>query len=225
MKALTKIYRSGLIGLFIGINLLVSSCEKKGTEGEGGNVVSENSDNENWKTSEEENTKVPLNVQIDQLLSNIDTLQKQAFASEQTKVKSGLMLIDEIKLSLKKYDNSKLTELQTLCKEMETALYNEQTMGNESAMVAYDAATEKFIKALNSFVETTPELSQHARARVLLNEIIQADGSDFMLRKNYNSAVEEYNKLINRKKDDLNGLGEKYKNLSLKKLFYGEPAS
>jgi hypothetical protein len=98
-------------------------------------------------------------------------------------------------------------------------------LSDENAMQLYDDATEKFINALNSFVEATPEFTQHARARVLLSEVIQADGNDFMIRKTYNDLVNQYNGLINKKKDDLNELGEKYKNLSLKKLFYGEPAS
>lgn len=175
-------------------------------------------------TSEEAFDKLPLQKQLDILLSRVDSLKNMAFASEQVKIKSGKMLLDEVEISVKNYDFAKLNELRQLHQAMAASVYTEAHISDSTKILAYDAATEKFINKLKEFVEQTPDFMQHARARLLLNEVLQADGSDFMIRKNYDETIYQLNRLIRHHRHRLEELGEKYKQLSPRKTFYGDEA-
>ncbi|MCS6833392.1 MAG: hypothetical protein NZ521_07440, partial [Flammeovirgaceae bacterium] len=196
------------------------ACEKKTNKESPATVATDSLST----ASEEEFDKLPLHRQLDILLVEIDSFKNMAFASEQIKVKSGKMLLEEVEASVKKYDFAKLNELRKLHQAMEASLYTEAHISDSTKILAYDAATEKFINKLKEFVEQTPEFMQHARARLLLNEVLQADVNDFMIRKNYDEAIYKFNRLLRSNAQELEKLGGKYKKLSVRKTFYGDEA-
>ncbi len=198
--------------------------EKSDDQAKNTDTVIEEGNQEEWKY-EEEPSNVPLNQRIDLLIFEMDSLKKSAFASEETKINSGEKLIDEIKQSVKGVDLTALKEVESWLKQMQLKKYSDQTMGNEEAMLAYDAANEKFVELLNAFIETSEDFGNHVRAKILYKDIMDANNNDFLIRKDYNSKVNEYNSILSQNRDQLREFGEKYQSLTPYVVFYGEPAS
>ncbi len=165
-----------------------------------------------------------LQEEIDMLTDSISSLKNQAFVSEQTKLENALLLVEEVQSSLQKFDAAQLQNLKSLQSNAQEAMYDSVTLGSESVMLAYDNATEQLIQSWQEFVANNEEFNQHARAKLLYNEMMQADNADFEIRKNYNEYVSRYNAIVENNADELNQMGGKYADLAPLPLFYGGPA-
>jgi hypothetical protein len=191
-----------LIGVLLAMCFV--SCEKKPSEVQTTDVLSQ---------------EVKSNLIT--LRDSVFSLRKKAFASEQEKLKSTQALIDEIETTFKNYDAALINSLKEQHKQMEAALYDTVTMGDEAVMDKYDLLTSHVIASLQK-IGSEPDFKKYARANVLLEAVLAADSDDFMLRKDYNSAALAFNHLLTQYQTALDKAEEPFKSMTKAILFWGE---
>ena len=147
-KRYWQFYKSGLSLLLMG--LLLWAC---------GSNPSANQEEEKpepktpedlaWEQAEGDDVKevaLPLNEQMDVLISSIEEYQQQAFASEQTKLNSTESLIGEIEQSMTDYNRSQLDSIKQSLAAMLSGLYTDETMTDLDLMTAYDEHTMEVVE-------------------------------------------------------------------------------
>ncbi len=220
-------YKNGHI-VFLLVLLFFASCQNNGTQqtnNEESEKISESETTDDW-TIEEEKEDMPLQEELSMLLDSINSFRAQAFASENEKIETTLKLIEEVETSLSSYDAAGLESIKKLQQEVQQSMYDSASLGSEEVMLNYDDATAKLMSSLSNFVRNNEEFNKHARAKLLLNDIMRADQSDFRIRNSlYNEYVSRYNRLLAKSADEIDALGGRYKNLQRLPLFYGGPAS
>lgn len=225
-KFSSQSYKNGHIVLLLAALFLVgcqNNSETQEANTEEVEKIAESESTDDWRIDEEE---MPLKEELDMLTDSITSFREQAFASEHEKLETTLKLIEEIEQSLNSYDASALASIKKLQANAQAAMYDSASLGSEEVMLKYDEETSFMIEALSEFVANTAEFEKHARAKLLLNDIMKADQSDFRIRNTlYNDFVMRYNSILSQKADEISALGGKYEKLEKQPLFYGGPAS
>ncbi|WP_020527863.1 hypothetical protein [Flexithrix dorotheae] len=202
--------------LFLAVVLIFFSECKKEADKDG------DIEQDSW---EEEEQELPLNSRVDLLLDSIHSLDKQAIASENEKINTTKLLVEEIKNIIPNYNTALVASIEEKRALVEENLYSKVTMEDESFMVAYDDYCQELMDKIQEFATSTDEFEKYKRAALLSSDILEANHRDFMIRKNYNNYVLEFNVLLEEKGDKIRELGVKYQGLNKFPLFYGDPES
>jgi hypothetical protein len=173
-----------------------------------------------WVPTEEAAT---LDQQVLLLRDSVESLKRQAFASESEKIRSSEMWLDEVSNVVANYDMAKWGEIKSLRENVVALAYTEATMSDLAAMEKYDNACEQMVAAIQDFVTETPDINKYARANLLASDIVAANASDFNIRKDYNVYVAQFNNLLQDHGDEIKELGAQFADLKAYPLFYGEP--
>ncbi len=208
--------------IFLSTSLLFacdSSKEQRG--GKNSQSAIEHSE-ELWNDNEKE---VSLNELLDSILDNLQHLEKKAFASEKEKIEGSKKLVEEIKLTVRKYNRKLLDSVVLYQAKMQAAAYTKGNLDNLEAMEKYDFATLQMINAIEKLAIQIPNFTNYQRAYILYQDIITADRSDFTIRKDYNSYASTLNALLQTQRSAIENEGIDYKNIQQVKLFYGNPDS
>jgi len=216
-----QFYKSGLSILLMGMLLWACRNSQQNTADEP--KEEKTPEDIEWENAlKEDQAELPLGQQVETLLMTITDLHKSAFDSEQEKVNSSQLLINEIEQSMTSYNRKSLDSIKQHLALVTNSLYTEESMGDLAVMETYDTHTEALIKGWKSFRENNEEFESHARAVTIYEDILKADQSDQNIRTNYNRAVHDFNKLLEEHGSELAALDEKYKNLKPYVFFYGE---
>ena len=166
-----------------------------------------------------------LEEKLTVLLDTIRALKAEAFRSEYEKRNSAELLVEEMLVSFQSVDAVLINKVKNAAKELDKAMYTEVSFSNETAMEHYDAITAQFMDVVHTLAGSSTELEKHIRAKLLYNEIVQFDNDDFVIRKNYNKYVGEFNTLLSRHREAIEQLGPEYASLVPFATFYGEEVS
>lgn len=216
-----QFYKNGLSILLMGF--LLWSCASKEQNNEGEDNVVKTEEDLAWEKAVTDSTlELPLNQRVDLLLATIQEYQKLAFDSEQEKVNSSQLLVEEVEQSMTTYNQSSLDSIKRFLEETKSSLYTDESMGDLEAMELYDEHTASLIEAWKRFRTNNEEFENHARAITIYQDIMRADKNDQGIRTNYNLTVHDFNKLLAEQEDEIEALGEKYKDLEAFVFFYGE---
>ena len=96
-------------------------------------------------------------------------------------------------------------------------------MENEELMIAYDAACDSVMGCLRQLRGSVENFDNYRRASMLYKAVEEANSNDLFVRRDYNAAAYELNKLLQKRQEDLQVLGEKYASLKPVPYFYAEP--
>lgn len=221
-KRFWQFYKSGVSILLMGALFMACSSNQEKNDTTKEEVVKTPEELEWEKALKDSTLDLPLNEHVDMLLSTIQEYHKQAFDSEQEKLNSSQLLIDEIEQSMETYDRTAFKKIKAYLEETKNSLYTEESMSSLEAMETYDVHTMQLIIAWKDFREATDDFDNHARAVVIYEDIMKADKSDQGIRTNYNTMVHDFNKLLDEKGDEIKALGEQYATLEPFIFFYGE---
>ncbi|MDW7692210.1 hypothetical protein R9C00_14285 [Flammeovirgaceae bacterium SG7u.111] len=211
--------------LFV-IAILSIVCFARCTEEKGSSEANEAEETVNteeeaaWATEEEVQ---PLGQRFPILLDTIRATKELAIASENEKVHTTKMLIEELESVVEGYDPQLLAKLKAVSKEVEQSLYSDATMQDTTVMVLYDDNCTKLVGLLSELANETPDFAKYSRANILVTDIRQAYNSDFFIRKNYNALVLEYNNLLKENREEVLAVNPSYDSLEVLPYFYEEP--
>lgn len=214
-----QFYKSGASLLLMGF--LIWACGSNNTKTQEEEVVKTAEDLEWEKAHSDTLPEMPLQEKVDMMLATIQEYHKQAFASEQEKVNSSQLLIEEVEQSITSYNHRSLDSIKRFLESTKNSLYTEETMANLEGMEVYDEHTASLVEGWKRFRKNNEEFENHARAIAIYEDIIKADQSDQGIRTNYNLMVHDFNQLLETKKSEIEALGENYVGLEPFVFFYG----
>ncbi len=172
--------------------------------------------------SESKEPERPLTEQLTFLKDSITRYETLAFESEEAKLHGTLLLIEEIEQSMSNYSSSALSNIKSLRQAAVAAQYSKSSLSDPNVMDNYDAKVLELITALQEFKENTSEFENHARAKLIYDDIMKADKQDFLLRTRYNINVSDFNKLLREKEDEIDELDYQYRKLKEYPFYWGE---
>lgn len=159
------------------------------------------------------------------LQDSIISYREKAFALEEEKINSTAALIDEVENVVSGYNAATLNAIQDALEKMQSLRYDKKSLGNESVMLAYDAACDELLSHLNTLARETEEFNKYVRANLLISDIIEANNQDLFVRKDYNNYVKEYNEKLRDHNNELESIDNPQISEEKYPLFYGEPTS
>jgi hypothetical protein len=168
--------------------------------------------------------QLPLDQHLRQLQEEIRYHETKAFESEEAKLNGVQLLIEEVSQSMSAYSRTDLDGLKKLHEQAKEALYTKETMVQADVMDAYDAKVKAMLDAMQAFKDKTPEFEQHARAKLIYDDIMKADGEDFLIRTRYNRNAAEFNRMLSEKTAEVKALGANFRAMKPYPLFWGEAA-
>lgn len=222
-QGIFSFYKSGIYSLLMGLCLLFACSSESGTERED-NKKPLSEEEQQWQDAlaETKSPDMPLEKQLTSLKNNITRFETMAFESEEAKLNGSLLLIEEVTQSMKSYSRSELEDVQKLYNEAKGALYTKETMSNAETMDAYDAKILKLMDGWKAFKENNEEFEKHERAKLIYDDIMNADGQDLVIRSRYNMNVSDFNRILKQRKEEVDELGYHYKILKPYPFFWGE---
>lgn len=166
---------------------------------------------------------VPFAQKAAALRDSLQSLLQQAEILEENKINIPLQLIGEIEAVVPNPPVALLGALRKKQAEVARARYSQATMQVESVMETYDARCEELVDLVQQVLEAIPDMERYSRANLLALEVLEANRSDFMVRKDYNKYAMEWNALVASQKSQLKKALGMEKAPEPMPYFYGEP--
>lgn len=174
---------------------------------------------DNWGT---ESVAVPLAEQLTTLRDSLESLKRQAYASENEKINTTQLFLEEVANLMPNYDKAQWDRISALRQQVAGSIYTDATLSDLAKMEAYDQICEQMVAQMQEFAEKTPDFSKYSRARELLSDVLRANSHDFVIRKDYNTYARQLNALLESQPDEIKALGAAFSTLAPYPIFYGE---
>lgn len=158
-------------------------------------VALEPLDSAEWEI-EDPLAKLSMPERVKLFADSLRSLKEQAFASEQTKLQDAERMLQQLEQTGAKVPAKAVQQVRQAIADTRKALYDEETMSNEKAMDAYDAATAKLVQSMKDLREKMPDFERYRTAVLYYESVLKADGRDFHLRKDYNQYAEQLNAML-----------------------------
>lgn len=131
----------------------------------------------------------PLAKKLERYYAQTDTSWSRMMASDDAKISNLKRLADELLL----IDGSNEKNLQGLRKKADSLSairYDRQNLRENGKIDAYDMATNEVIAGLRKEIAENPNAIKYQIVNQLVSEIIQADDSVLILRKEYDRSLD-----------------------------------
>ncbi|KXX72094.1 hypothetical protein [Flammeovirga sp. SJP92] len=188
---------------------LIFSCSTEQTQKESGE--------EEYEVEVEDLSKVDSKA----LYLEIDSLKKEAFASEELKISKAKMIVQILNRSNAKLDKEKKKTAKSAISKASKAKYSNSNFNNNEEVMQYDLRISEMIAALNDLIDSVDDLDAQEETEMMLSEVSDASARDTFTRGYYNNAVKKWNKMAKDHKDKLEKENPKVKITSMD-YFYGE---
>ncbi|WP_044205141.1 LemA family protein [Flammeovirga sp. OC4] len=155
------------------------------------------------------------------LYQEIDSLKKEAFASEELKISKAKMIVQILNRSNAKLDKEKKRTAKSAISKASRAKYSKSSFNNNEEVMQYDQRITEMITALNDLIDSVDDLDAQEETEMLLSEVSDANARDTFTRGYYNNAVKKWNKMTKDHKAKLEKENPEIKIAALD-YFYGE---
>ncbi|MBD0400463.1 LemA family protein [Flammeovirga sp. EKP202] len=155
------------------------------------------------------------------LYQEIDSLKKEAFASEELKISKAKMIVQILNRSNAKLDKEKKRTAKSAISQASRAKYSKSSFNNNEEVMQYDQRITEMITALNDLIDSVDDLDAQEETEMLLSEVSDANARDTFTRGYYNNAVKKWNKMTKDYKAKLEKENPEIKIAALD-YFYGE---
>ncbi|MCC5945107.1 MAG: hypothetical protein JJT94_09230 [Bernardetiaceae bacterium] len=203
------------------IAFLAAACsaEDKKEETADTSTTDSLSEEEAWPTPSPQEDSRPTQVRMDIAMEAMEDRWTAIENAENAKIEQLEVIIKDVPYIEGFKNTTLLDRIDRKKKELQKARFNRETIAQAKVMDAYDKLLEEIEAHLKELSETTVDIERFPTVHKALQDFLQSANQDAILRRDYQEAVQAYNKIIAEEKEELNRLGESYSNLKPKVVF------
>lgn len=196
---------------------LLISCGKEDSKQESTSKDSVNIESDPWAGADMEDGSDPfrglsLDKKVDALLDSIDIQWYAWNKRDDERNTNVLMLIKEIS-KLPKHNKILIDSVRLMHKIALEKKLTQENMYQPKRIDEYDKNMIGMVEKIARLLESTPKSQQCSACQNLFRQIRDADELEFILRKDYDDNVFILNEIIDKEKNKLDTLGDKYKTI------------
>lgn len=153
-----------------------------------------------------------LDKKLDAILDSID-IQWYAWNKNDDERNANIGLLIQELAKLPKHNKATLDSVRVLHQRSLELKLTQANLSESKRIDEYDANTELLMGKLTSLMENTPRIEKCKLCSELFSQIKNADENEFILRKTYDDNVFILNEVLTKEKNNIEKLGDKYKNI------------
>jgi hypothetical protein len=153
-----------------------------------------------------------LDKKLDAILDSID-IQWYAWNKNDDERNANIGIFIQELAKLPKHNKATLDSAKVLHQKALELKLTQANLSESKRIDDYDANTELLMAKLNSLMQNTPQIEKCKPCGSLFSQIKNADENEFMLRKTYDDNVFILNEVLSKEKNNIEKLGDKYKNI------------
>jgi hypothetical protein len=198
--AMKKNLQVALSACFLGLALLVSSCEKKAKK-------------EALTAAQADSLHHTFLV----IQDSLNATWERMIEDDNQKIADAKRLLEEVSYT-NNYDIVQFDSLQQDLAQLLEMRYSSTSMAEPSAIDNYDSASNKVINTIMTIASEHPDFARYPLMKTLIKDIQEANGRVLRQRVNYDYAAKLHNQFIEENKDVLEEV-DSLKGIEKKPLF------
>lgn len=148
---------------------------------------------------------------------SVNTMHEQKFSDIDR-------LLEEISY-IPEHNSQQYRQLKQLADSVNKIRYSQKSMATSSEINQFDKATNRLLKKLRTYIDSTPKTGQYQLVEQLWSDIKTADNRIIFVRLYYDKHVRKYNQFIKKNREALDSMGKKFSSMEPLPKFAIEPAS